>query len=61
MGERDYSEDAPDEDPAQGQSTNPSTGTPSLEDQGNPGQTEAPAPDDDTGVPHEQEMNEPDE
>ena len=35
--------------------TNPAQGTPPIEGGGRPGQTQTPAPDDDTGVPEELE------
>ncbi len=62
MGERDYSEDAPSVDPAEGESTDPRKGTPSLEQEGNPGQTETPGTEDEVGIPPDEEMDrEPDE
>ena len=59
MEERDYSEDpqSTEPGPAPGESTHPSKGTPSLEQEGDPGQTEVPAPEDDVGVPPDEEMD----
>jgi hypothetical protein len=58
MGERDYREEQPSGDPAAGQGTNPAQGTPPVDQRdGVEGQTQTPAPDEDVGVPPEEEMN----
>ena len=58
MQERtDYGEDKPSHGTA-GESTNPAQATPPIGDEGEPGQTAVPAPDDDVGVPAEDELSE---
>jgi len=56
VSDRDYSEEEPREDPAGGESTHPSKGTPPIEQEGEPGQTQVPAADDDVGVPSDGEL-----